>query len=84
MVALNWSMTMQSLKLSISLPKQQCEFIESYILNHQIKNRSDVIKEALYLLQQKELESCYKQATQEIDMDFENTNLDGLDKDETW
>jgi antitoxin ParD1/3/4 len=75
---------MQSQKLSISLPKQQCEFIEHYLVNHQIKNRSDVIKEALYLLQQRELEVCYQEANQEIDQELENTNLDGIEDNETW
>ena len=71
-------------KLSISLPQQQCEFIEHYLANHQIKNRSEVIKEALYLLQQKELEICYREANQEIDPTFENTNLDGIESNEAW
>lgn len=75
---------MQSKKLSISLPKQQCEFIEHYLADHQIKNRSEVIKEALYLLQQKELETCYREANQEIDGAFENTNLDGIEDNEAW
>jgi antitoxin ParD1/3/4 len=75
---------MQSKKLSISLPKQQCEFIEHYLANHQIKNRSEVIKEALYLLQQKELETCYREANQEINRAFENTNLDGIEDNEAW
>lgn len=75
---------MQSQKLSISLPKQQCEFIEHYLVDHQIKNRSEVIKEAVYLLQQKELEACYKEANQEIDTDFENTTLDGIEENEAW
>jgi antitoxin ParD1/3/4 len=75
---------MQSQKLSISLPKQQCEFIEHYLVDHQIKSRSEVIKKALYLLEQKELEASYKNANHEIEHDFENTNLDGIDTNETW
>jgi antitoxin ParD1/3/4 len=75
---------MQSQKLSISLPKQQCEFIEHYLVDHHIKNRSEVIREALYLLQQKELEACYKDANQEIKSDFEFTNLDGIEDNEAW
>ena len=75
---------MQSQKLSISLPKQQCKFIEHYLVEHHIKNRSEVIQEALYLLQQKELETYYKEANQEINQDFENTNLDGIENNETW
>ena len=75
---------MQSQKLSISLPKQQCEFIEHYLIEHHIKNRSEVIREALYLLQQKELEACYKEANPEIESDFECTNLDGIEDNEAW
>lgn len=75
---------MQSQKLSISLPKQQCEFIEHYLMEHHIRNRSEVIKEAIYLLQQKELETCYKEANQEIDHSFDNTTLDGIEENEAW
>lgn len=71
-------------KLSISLPQQQCEFIENYLVDHHLKSRSEVIKEALYLLQQKHLEAYYREANQEIDLAFENTSLDGLEENETW
>jgi antitoxin ParD1/3/4 len=71
-------------KLSISLPQQQCEFIENYLVEHHLKSRSEVIKEALYLLQQKHLEAYYREANQEIDLAFENTSLDGLEENETW
>ena len=75
---------MQAQKLSISLSQQQCEFIEHYLIDHKIKNRSEVIKEALYLLQQRELEAYYREANQEIDLNFENTTFDGIEKDESW
>jgi len=75
---------MQTHKLSISLPQQQFEFIENYQAAHHYKTRSEVIKKALYLLQQLQLEACYREANQEIDQDFDNTLLDGLDEDETW
>lgn len=75
-------MTIQ--KLSISLPQQQYEFIEHYQAEHHCKTRSEVIKKALYLLQQAQLESCYYNANQEIDNAFELTTLDGLEEDETW
>ncbi|KTD01174.1 hypothetical protein OQJ19_12005 [Fluoribacter gormanii] len=71
-------------KLSISLPQQQCEFIENYLIDHHLKSRSEVIKEALYLLQQKQLEAYYKEANQEVDLAFENTSLDGLEENEAW
>ena len=75
---------MQAQKLSISLPKQQCDFIEEFKTQHHYKSRSDVIKKALELLQQMQLEAAYLEASQEVDEDFEITNLDGLDEDETW
>lgn len=75
---------MHAQKLSISLPKQQCEFIENYLVDHHLKSRSEVIKEALYLLQQKQLETCYSEANKEIDLAYDNTSLDGLEENETW
>lgn len=75
---------MHAQKMSISLPQQQCEFIENYLIEHHLKSRSEVIKEALYLLQQKQLESFYKEANQEIDSIYDKTALDGLEEDETW
>lgn len=75
---------MSAQKLSISLPQQQCDFIETYLVDHDLKSRSEVIKEALYLLQQKQLETYYSEANQDIDVAFENTSLDGLDDNEAW
>jgi len=75
---------MHTQKLSISLPRQQCEFIEHYQTEHHYKSRSEVIKQALYLLQQMQLEASYKEANQEINDDFEQCNLDGLDTNESW
>lgn len=74
---------MSALKLSISLPEQQYEFLENYQAEHH-KTRSEVIKEALYLLQQTQLEACYRAASQDVDHDFEITVVDGLEEDETW
>jgi antitoxin ParD1/3/4 len=71
-------------KLSISLPNEQCDFIDSYQTGHHLKTRSEVIKAAVYLLQQSHLESCYHEANQEIDTDFDITMNDGLDENETW
>lgn len=71
-------------KLSISLPQQQYDFIEEYQNSHHMKTRSEVIQKALYLLQQTQLEACYRDASLEIDDDFDVTSADGLDEDETW
>ncbi len=71
-------------KLSISLPIQQCEFIENYQAEHHYKSRSEVIRDALYLLQQANLESHYREANSELDSAFDITAADGIDNDETW
>lgn len=71
-------------KMSISLPQQQCDFIEHYQAEHHYKNRSEVIRAALSLLQQKQLEVCYKEANQEIDTLYDLTAFDGVDRHETW
>ena len=74
---------MQAEKLSISLPKSLVQFVEGYRVTHQRKSRSQVIEEALQLLREKELERAYREASQEVDPDWEVTVGDGLD-DETW
>ena len=74
---------MQTQKISISLPLQQFEFIEHYQAEHHYKTRSEVISEALHLLQLAQLEACYLEANKEIDATFDSTLTDGLD-DETW
>ncbi|MDJ0532826.1 MAG: CopG family transcriptional regulator [Xenococcaceae cyanobacterium MO_207.B15] len=74
---------MASKKISISLPASQIRFIEQYQNNKQCKSRSQVIEEALQLLQEKELEAAYHLASQEIDSDWDVTIADGL-SDETW
>ena len=59
-------------------------FIKNYQLKHHYKSRSDVIKETLRLLQQIQLEICYREANQELEQDFDNTAGDGIDDHETW
>jgi len=71
-------------KISISLPQQQYDFIENYQAEHHYKTRSEVIRDALYLLQQKQLEACYREANEEIETDFDITASDGVDDNETW
>lgn len=75
---------MHAHKLSISLPLQQYEFIKNYQMVQHLQTRSEVIKEALCLLQQKYLEVCYSEASKEVDDAFEITSTDGLEQDETW
>ncbi len=75
---------MHAQKLSISLPQDEVEFIENYQKLHHLKTRSEVIKEALRVLQKMQLEACYLEANQEIDESFEACNLDGIDEHEAW
>jgi antitoxin ParD1/3/4 len=42
-----------------------------------------VISKALALLEQAQLEKSYREASKELDNDFDTTIFDGL-KDETW
>ncbi len=75
---------MPTQKISISLSGHQYRFLEEYQLEHHCKTRSEVIRKALHLLQQIQLESYYEDANQEIDSDFEVTSLDGIEENETW
>lgn len=59
------------------------QFIESCKTAHQYKSRSLVIQEALELLQQRELQTAYRQASQEGDRDWDIATADGI-ADETW
>lgn len=74
---------MEMQKLSISLPRPLYEFIGQYQTQHHCQSRSEVITQALYLLQQAYLGECYCQADQEVDNAFEATAGDGLEEDET-
>lgn len=71
-------------KISISLPQQQYDFVEYYQAEHHYKNRSEVIRAALSLLQQKQLETCYQEANKEIDTLYDITAFDGMNDNETW
>jgi antitoxin ParD1/3/4 len=74
---------MQSQKLSISLPTSLVQFIEHYKAIAGLQSRSVVIAEALKLLQERELEQAYRDASQEVDPAWDVTVGDGL-TDETW
>lgn len=81
---------MLSQKISVSLDAGTMKFIETYLSRHNGKNRSQVIGEALRLLQQKEqeaeLEMAYaKSAASDrvIAAEFSGADNDGLDH-EAW
>lgn len=70
-------------KLSVSLPTGLVGFIEQYRATYALKSRSQVIGEALELLRQRELETAYHAASQEVDTEFDIAVADGLSH-ETW
>ncbi|MDJ0719520.1 MAG: CopG family transcriptional regulator [Prochloraceae cyanobacterium] len=74
---------MQSEKLSISLSPSLVRFVENYKVTKGCKSRSQVIEKALELLQETYLEEAYREASKEVDPDWEVTTADGL-SDETW
>jgi antitoxin ParD1/3/4 len=74
---------MHAHKFSISIPDQQFDFIEKFRKDNKFKTRSEVIKAALELLQQSQLEIYYKEANSEISKDWDITVGDGL-SDESW
>ncbi|MUG98034.1 CopG family transcriptional regulator [Scytonema sp. UIC 10036] len=65
-------------KLSVSLPVSLVQFIESYKVAHSCKSRSQVIEMALLLLRKQELEEAYREASTEVDNDWDVTISDGL------
>ncbi|MGI2905236.1 CopG family transcriptional regulator [Tolypothrix sp. VBCCA 56010] len=70
-------------KLSIFLPLSLVQFVENYKLAKGCKSRCQVIEVALELLRFQELEEAYREASKEIDADWDVTLADGL-TDETW
>jgi len=70
-------------KISISLSDRLLRFVEQYKLEKGCKSRSQVIEEALTLLETAELETAYREASSETDPDWENVAADGLN-DEAW
>jgi len=69
---------MQSQKISISLPPEMVTFIEHYQEATGCQSRSQVISKALSLLQSRELEQAYREASLEVDEAWEVTLGDGL------
>ncbi len=69
--------------MAISLPPSLVQFIENYKTTHQYKSRSQVIEVALELLRNQELEEAYREASLEVDSDWDVTTGDGL-TDEAW
>lgn len=72
------------MKVSVSLPKEDVDFVDEYAAREGLPSRSSVIHEALRLLRLTELERDYAQAWEEWDnssdaADWDRTTADGLD-----
>ena len=77
-------------KISISLDLGTMKFVDAYLKRHAEKNRSQVVSEALRLLQRQEqeaqLEAAYSMSAASdrlIAAEFSGANNDGLDH-EAW
>ncbi|MGI8684371.1 MAG: ribbon-helix-helix domain-containing protein [Acidimicrobiales bacterium] len=53
------------MKLSVSIPDEDVEFIDRYASEHAVASRSGVVKRALTLLRANELGEAYAQAWEE-------------------
>ena len=70
------------MKLSVSLPDQDVEFIDEYASEHGVDSRSAVVHRAVRLLRASELGESYAAAWEEWEAtdaaDWESTLADGL------
>ncbi len=78
----------KNVKLSVSIQPVWAKFLSQYKETHQVKTKSQVIEQALQLLQERELEQSYEKAMQEYKESgdkelFDNVVGDGL-KHESW
>ncbi|BDP40371.1 hypothetical protein DAETH_03400 [Deinococcus aetherius] len=53
------------MKLSVSLPEPQIDFLDHYQRRHRLGSRSEVVQMALKLLQERALEEEYRAAGEE-------------------
>lgn len=65
-------------QITISIPADILEFIESYRSQNKLQSRSGVILAALKLLQLEALEVAYSEANHELNPDFDGTIADGI------
>lgn len=85
-----YGLFMLAQKISVSLDPVTMKFIETYLKRHSEKSRSQVVSEALRLLQRQEqeaqLEAAYAMSAAPdrlIAAEFSGTDNDGLDH-EAW
>jgi Arc/MetJ-type ribon-helix-helix transcriptional regulator len=53
---------MKGMKLSVSLPREDVEFLDAYAHDHGIRSRSTVLQQAVGLLRSAQLGSAYEEA----------------------
>ena len=67
---------MFSMKVSVSIPDEDVEFLDNYTKNHQIASRSAALHRAIRLLRASELTDAYAAAFTEWDSDPNNDAWD--------
>ena len=80
-------MNRHTAKVTVSLPAEMVSFADRYRATHQLSTRSEVLKLALTLLREKELEEGYRALARHYDSDPDplldsglNETLEGIDK----
>lgn len=71
------------MKLSVSLPEKDVEFIDDYAARTDIGNRSEVLRVALELLRAAQLEDAYAEAWDEWAEDADTSAWDSATADGT-
>ncbi len=75
------------MKLSVSLPEKDVEFLDYYLKMHDLESRSAALQAALRALREVELEDAYEQAWSEWEGSedaalWDSTVGDGIEPDE--
>ena len=69
------------MKISVSLPQADVEFLDSYALQHGIESRSGAVQLAVDRLRHEELGDAYQQAWDDWDASGEAAVWDGVVSD---
>jgi len=67
------------MKLSVSLPDEECEFLDKCVEDGQYPSRSAVVLRALRLLRSADLDAMYAEAFAEWQSSEEGADWDSLD-----
>jgi len=67
------------MKLSVSLPKEECKFLDKCVQDGQYPSRSAVVLRALRLLRGADLSAMYSQAFAEWENSEEGVDWDSVD-----